>query len=98
MSAYLFQAELPAATEEIVNTIPRHRQHVNRLFAEGRILSYSVSAQRTMIWCVINAEDEQEALEIFSRFPLYPYFQEVSCNALLFHNTLPATLPEISLN
>lgn len=98
MSAYLFHAELPASTEEIMNAVPAHRQHINRLFAEGRILSYSVSAQRTMIWCVINAEDEQEALEIVSRFPLYPYFQDVSCHPLLFHNTLPATLPEISLN
>lgn len=98
MSAYLFYAELPPATEEIMNVVPAHRQHINNLFAEGRLLSYSVSAQRTMIWCVLNAEDEQEALEMFSRFPLHPYFTDISCTALLFHNTIPSSLPEISLN
>ncbi len=98
MAAYLFHAELPPATEEIMNVVPAHRQHISSLFAEGRLLSYSVSAQRTMIWCVLNAEDEQEAMEMFSKFPLHPYFTDISCTALLFHNTLPSSLPEISLN
>jgi len=51
-----------------------------------------------MIWCVVNTEDEQEAMEMVLAFPLYPHFSEVACHPLLFHNTLPATLPGISLN
>jgi hypothetical protein len=98
MAAYLFQLELAELTEEIGNIIPLHREHINKLFAEGRIVSYSVSMHRNMVWCVINAEDEQEAMEMVLAFPLYPYFVEVSCHPLLFHNTLPATLPGISLN
>jgi hypothetical protein len=98
MAAYLFQLELTEFTEEIANIIPLHRECINKLFAEGRILSYSVSIHRNMIWCVINAEEEQEAMKIVLSFPLYPYFTEVSCHPLLFHNTLPATLPGISLN
>lgn len=98
MAAYLFQLELSDQEREIIATVPLHREHINKLFAEGRILSYSVSAHRTMIWCVVNAEDEQEAMELVLGFPLYQYFTDVSCHALLFHNTLPATLPGISLN
>lgn len=98
MAAYLFQLELQEFSDEIAAAVPIHREHINKLFSEGRILSYSLSIHRTMIWCVINAEDEQEAMEMVLSFPLYQYFTEVSCHPLLFHNTLPATLPDISLN
>ncbi len=98
MAAFLFQLELSGFTDEIAAVVPFHREHINKLFAEGRILSYSVSVHRNMIWCVINAEDEQEAMEMVLAFPLYPQFVDVSCHPLLFHNTLPATLPGISLN
>ena len=98
MSAYLFQLELSEFTEDIAAAVPYHRQHINKLFAEGRILSYSVSINRNLIWCVINAEDEQEAMEMVLAFPLYQYFTEVSCHPLLFHNTLPISMPGISLN
>jgi hypothetical protein len=98
MSAYLFQIELPAITDEIINTIPDHRKYVNKLFTEGRILSYSVSINREFIWCVINAEDEKEAMELLAAFPLQKYFVDVSCHHLLFHNSIPVAMPGISLN
>ncbi len=98
MASFLFQFELPPFDDELAAVIPVHREHINKLFSEGRILSYSVAASRSMIWCVINAEDEQEAMEMVLAFPLYHHFTEVSCHPLLFHNTLPATLPGISLN
>lgn len=98
MAAYLFQFELSELTDDLVAVIPMHRLHINRLFSQGRILSYSVSIHRNLIWCVINSEDEQEAMELALAFPLYQYFTEVSCHPLLFHNTLPATLPGMSLN
>ena len=98
MAAYLFQLELPELVEEIVATIPLHREYVNKLFADGRLLSYSVSMQRTTIWCVLNAESEQEAMEMVIAFPLAKYFTDVSCHALLFHNMQPESMPGISLN
>src|SRR4051812_35258257 len=98
MAAYLFQLELSELSDEIAAVVPSHREHINKLFSEGRILSYSVSIHRNMIWCVINAEEEQEAMAMVLAMPLYKYFTEVSCHPLLFHNTLPATLPGISLN
>lgn len=98
MSAYLFEIELQAITEELSNMIPEHREHIAQLFSQGRLFSYSVSQNRKMVWCVVNAEDEQEAMEMVARFPLYKFFTDVSCHPLLFHNTLPASLPDISLN
>jgi hypothetical protein len=98
MAAYLFQIELPPFNEEIASIIGPHRVHIGKLFSEGRILSYSVSTRRDFVWCVINAEEEKEAMEIVSGFPLSKFFVDISCHSLLFHNTLPATLPDISLN
>jgi hypothetical protein len=98
MSSYLFEIELPSITDEIMAIISSHREHIADLFSQGSLFSYSVSLNRKMVWCVINAADEQEAMEIVSKFPLYKYFTDVSCHPLLFHNTLPAGLPDISLN
>lgn len=99
MIAYMFQFELPAVfTDELSALIPGQREHVNKLFVEGRLLSYSVSQLRTALWCVVTAEDEQEAMEIVAAFPIHPYFTDVMCHPLLFHNIIPAALPDISLN
>jgi hypothetical protein len=98
MGAFLFQFELPVFTDDIINIIPAHREHVNKLFTEGRILSYSVSQHRNMIWAVINAEDEPEAMDIIIKLPLFKYFTDTVCHPLLFHNTLPVSMPGISLN
>ena len=98
MSVYIFQMELPELTDEIAERIPEHRAHINKLFVEGKMLSYSVSQSRTFVWCIVTAADEQEALEIVVKFPLHPYFTDIMCHPLLFHNTQPAALPDISLN
>ena len=99
MVAYMFQFELPADfTSEMEAIIPSHREHINQLFSEGKLLSYSVAQKRTSVWAIVVAENEQEALEIVAAMPLHPYFTEVMCHPLLFHNTNPAPLPEISLN
>jgi hypothetical protein len=99
MAAYMFQFELPVPfTEEMAAVIPRQRELVNQLFVDGRLLTYSVSQLRTALWCVISAENEQDAMEIVAGFPLHPFFTDVMCHPLLFHNTVPASLPDISLN
>lgn len=98
MAAFLIQIELPSFTDEMARIIPQHRAYVNKLFAEGRLLSYSVSQPRTLVWCVINAADEQEAMGIVLQLPLYPYFTDVICHPLLFNNTMPVSMPHISLN
>lgn len=98
MAAFLFELELPEFTDELVQMIPVHREKVNRLFADGKLLAYSVAADRTKVWCVVNAEEEAEAMEVIESFPLRGFFGEIACHPLLFHNAQPAALPGISLN
>lgn len=98
MTQYLFEIELPPFTEEMTDTIPAHKEYVDRLFADGILLSYSVSMQRNMMWCVIEAEDEQSALEVVAAFPLHKFFADTVCHPLLIHNMSATSLSDISLN
>jgi len=98
MAVYLFQLELPVITEEIAAIIPAHRACINTLFEEAKILSYCVSANRDIIWCVVDAEGEPQAMEIVVKFPLHKYFTDIICHKLLFHNTSSPALPGLSLN
>ncbi|HQE12401.1 MAG TPA: hypothetical protein PLQ78_06615 [Flavipsychrobacter sp.] len=98
MPAYFFQIELPETNEGIIELLPAHREYINTLFSEGKLLSYSVSHNKEQIWCVINAEDEPEAMHLVSGFPLQRYFKDVHCTSLLFHNNLPLSYASISLN
>jgi hypothetical protein len=98
MAAFLFELEIADLNEDMMAVIPQHREQIGKLFAEGRLLSYSVSIHRNYIWCVVNAEDEHHAMEIVLSFPLFHFFSDISCHPLLFHNTAPAALPVISLN
>ena len=98
MPAYLFELELPLITEEIAAIIPAHREHISVLLVEGKIISYSVSQTRNMIWCVLDADSEQEAMESILLFPLYPHFTDIVCHPLLFHSNLPVSFPGVSLN
>jgi hypothetical protein len=98
MTQYLFEIELPPFTEEMTETIPAHREYVDKLLAEGVMLSYSVSIQRSAIWCVVAAEDESQAMELIAAFPMHRFFTDILCHPLLLHNSSPASLPDISLN
>ncbi|MBL7719547.1 MAG: hypothetical protein JNL72_11965 [Flavipsychrobacter sp.] len=98
MTQYLFQIELPPFTEEMTQTIPAHKEYVDRLFSEGIILSYSVSVQRNMLWCVVAAADEQQAMEVVAALPMHPFFTDIACHQLLIHNMSTALLSDISLN
>src|SRR5688572_29198757 len=98
MTQYLFQIELPPFTEEMTDTIPAHKDFVDKLFTDGVMLSYSVSIQRNMLWCVVAADDEQSAMEVIAALPMHPYFTDIACHPLLIHNMSPASLSDISLN
>lgn len=85
-------------TEEMAARIPGQRARVAELFSSGKLLTYSLSQSRRILWCVVTAEDEQNAMELVASFPMHPYFTEVMCQPLMFHNTIASSLPDISLN
>lgn len=85
-------------TEEFIAKIPRQRLVINQLMEKGKITSYSLSSDRTKLWCVIKAESEFDVLEIISEFPLIDFMQP-TVSELMFNNTATAVkLPMFSLN
>lgn len=84
-------------SEEFVSLIPSQRAHINRLMAEGRIVSYSLSSDRSRLWVMVLAESEAEAKNIVSTFPLRR-FMNVSVHPLMFHNQSNSFAPKFSLN
>lgn len=94
---FMTEFKLPVVlTEDFVRLIPRQREFVTYLLAEGKIKSYSLSLDRSRLWVVFSAQTEYEVLEIISQFPLADYMTP-SIMELAFHNAQDTVL-QFSMN
>ena len=97
LKLFMVEFELPPVlTEEFIRLIPRQREYVNYLMAEGKIQSYSLAVDRSRLWVVFSAETEFEVLETVSQFPLHEYLIP-KVSELAFHNSHSQVL-QFSLN
>ncbi len=83
-------------TEDFLNMIPEQRASLDDLFASGKLLSYTVAADRSRVWAVMIAESESELLAYIDELPMTPYM-DFDYNELMFYNTVHL-LPAMSLN
>jgi muconolactone delta-isomerase len=98
MTEYMITVSLPGElSPEFVALIPGHRARVNELMQEGVITSYSLSADRTMLWLTLIAATEEEAVKTLMTLPLYAYMQ-YEMRPLMFHNTPMFATPRFSVN
>ncbi|MBK8443890.1 MAG: hypothetical protein IPL35_10985 [Sphingobacteriales bacterium] len=78
--------------------IPEQRKYIAALFDEAKLLNYSLSADRSRLWVVLPAENEDKVREIIENMPLYDYF-EYRAVELMFHENISfGQIPMISLN
>ena len=77
--------------------IPAQRDVVNTLMEQGQILSYSLAASRSRLWCIVNAETELDVMAIIANFPLIDYMTP-HISELLFSNIVSVRIPMFSLN
>lgn len=84
-------------SEAFFELIPAQREKINKLMSDGKMLSYTLNADRTKLWCVINASSEFEALELISEFPLINYMTP-NISLLMFHNSVFLSIPKFSKN
>ena len=78
--------------------IPSHRLKVNELLEEGKIKSYSLSADRSKLWVVVKAESEMEVDELLSTLPLQHRMMDYDIVPLMFSQVTYQFLPALSLN
>ncbi|MFK7980353.1 MAG: muconolactone Delta-isomerase family protein [Saprospiraceae bacterium] len=94
---FMVEMELPEVFDEkLIALVPKQRSVVNQMLAKGKIKSYSLSMDRSMLWAIFVAESEFAVLEMIAEFPLAdhmtPYITE-----LMFTNTENQVL-QFSLN
>lgn len=83
--------------EMFFQLIPEQRAKIDKLMSEGKILSYTLDATRTKLWCIVNAENEFEAMDMIADFPLIAYMVPTIL-PLLFHNSVFLSIPKFSVN
>lgn len=99
MAAYFFQLALPQYAEVPQNVVNEQRVWIDQLARDGRLQFYSVAALKNFVWCVINAEDEAEAMGLIADFPMFSFFSEVQCHLLLYYHPFTTSAPDnISMN
>lgn len=93
----MVEFELPEElTPEFMKLVPQQRSEINKLFAEGKLRTYSLALDRSVLWAVFLAESEFEILEIIADFPLAEYMTPY-ISELMFHNN-ESMIMQISLN
>lgn len=83
-------------SEELMDLIPEQKTVMDDLFASGKLLSYTVSLDRTQVWAIILAEEESELISYIDHFPMTSYM-DFDYKEIMFHNTVHL-MPTMSLN
>jgi muconolactone delta-isomerase len=95
--SYMVEFELPEQlTEDFLALIPEQRLMVDNLMNEGKVRSYSLAMDRSVLWMIVDANSEFEAMETIAQLPLSDYMQPF-ISELMFHTTSEAAL-HFSLN
>jgi muconolactone delta-isomerase len=94
---FMVEFELPEVFDEkIIALIPKQRNVVNEMLAQGKIKSYSLAMDRSVLWAIFVAESEFDVLEMITEFPLAEYMTPY-VTELMFSNTENQVL-QFSLN
>ena len=75
-----------AINEEFTALIPEQRAQVNHLMEKGIITSYSLSADRRILWITLLAASMEAAEKILGMMSLFK-FMHYDVIELMFHNT-----------
>lgn len=93
---FMVEFSIPYLTEVMINLIPKQKEAIKDLFMDTKLVSYTVSLDRTKVWALFLAHDTQELEESISYLPLTMYMK-YRFHELMFHNTVHL-IPTMSLN
>lgn len=96
-SQYMVVFDLPDDfTEEMINTISRQRRKVDQYFQTGKLVSYTLAADRRLLWAIFSCNDVSELKKLVDKLPMTRFFS-YSYHDVMFHSTANA-FPSFSLN
>lgn len=83
--------------ERFWELIPEHRNTINQLMLDGKIVTYSINAERTKGWITLMTENVKETRSIIKSLPIVDYFTFEIDELFIFDNT-SSGLPQFILN
>ena len=84
-------------SHKFIAMVPKHREKVNDLMIDGKILTYSLCLEKGLIWAVFEAKSESELRKIIKDLPLSAYM-DYEINPLTFYSTNSNFTMSYSLN
>jgi len=97
LKQYMVEFEVPSPlSEEFLNMIPAQRASLDSLFSRGKLLTYTVAADRSRVWGVLVASTESELLSYLDELPMTTYM-DYDYYELMFYNTVHL-MPAMSWN
>lgn len=76
--------------------IPQQRQVVNDLFTSGKLVTYTLTMDRSKLWAIFVVSAESELINLIDKLPLSQYM-DYQYKELMFHQSI-RLLPTMSLN
>jgi muconolactone delta-isomerase len=99
MEQYMVDFMMPTRlTDAFTNAIPKQRQRISQYFAEGKMLSYAVSLEKSRVWAVFTAQSESEVRDMVEALPLTKFMPDYDIHLLTFYNLVTSEIPSFSIN
>jgi len=93
---YMVECTLAPFSMEMQEQIPRQRMIVDKLFDQGVLINYTLAADRSKLWIIIQANSECELLQYIESMPMIKYC-DYNYSEIMFHDS-SMFIPRISLN
>ena len=98
MEMFMVEIGLPYyKDEEFMALIPRQREQIGTLLQTGIITSFSLNQERTKIWLVMAAQNEDAAMKVIEQLAMYK-FMDVELQSLLAFDRAAFSLPPLVMN
>lgn len=96
MKKYLVTAKFQWS-EDMMQLIPEHREHLNQLIEDQIVEHYIVSMEVQTAWITINADTKQQVKKHLSGSPLYKFWKLQIHEAMVWDG-YTYRLPAVQLN
>lgn len=94
----MVEIELPETfTPEFFSLIPNQQATIAQQFSEGKVSSYTLNEERSKLWTMIVAKDEEGVMDVLAEWPMI-HFMRPTIHGLFFHQSSQVALPSFSLN
>lgn len=84
-------------SDEMMELIPKHRDHINSLIEEQVIDHYAVSMELQTVWITMNGKNKTEIKKLLSPSPLVKFWK-IQVSELMVWDGQNYRLPALQLN